>query len=254
MGTCRMNVKLSALLCCFAFSLHANAQSSSSTIPLPESPGTITQSGSSSSTGSPSSDSQAGQQTKRILGIIPNFRAVSADTQLPPQSVKDKFVTASEDSFDYSAIIFVGILAGVQMGLNQTPEFHQGAAGYGRYYWHSFADQTVENYAVEFIVPTITRQDTRYYTLGRGGFWKRTGYSLSRAVVTRTDSGGETFNSSEVVGAGIAAGISNLYYPRSQRGFNNTASRWGTNVGIDAGTFFFKEFWPDINRAVFHAK
>ena len=29
-----------------------------------------------------------GKQTKRILGIIPNFRAVSVDTHLPPQTPK----------------------------------------------------------------------------------------------------------------------------------------------------------------------
>lgn len=202
----------------------------------------------------PTSSTPVGQQTKRILFIIPNFRAVSADTQLPPQSVKEKFITASQDSFDYSAVIFVGLLAGLQLATNQTPEFHHGAAGYGRYYWHTFVDQTVENYSVEFIVPAIAHEDTRYYTLGHGGFLRRTGYSLSRVVVTRTDSGNPTFNSGEVIGAGMAAGISNLYYPSRERTIGSTAGRWATNVGIDAGTFLFKEFWPDINRAVFHYK
>jgi hypothetical protein len=37
-------------------------------------------------------------------------------------------------------------------------------------------------------VPTLTHEDIRYYTLGKGGFCKRTGYALSRAVVTRSDS------------------------------------------------------------------
>ena len=53
-----------------------------------------------------------GKQTKRILGIVPNFRAVSADQKLPPQSVKEKFTTTMQDSFDYSAFIFVGVQAG----------------------------------------------------------------------------------------------------------------------------------------------
>jgi hypothetical protein len=202
---------------------------------------------------SPSSYSE-GQQTKRILGIIPNFRAVSANVHLPPQSVKEKFITASQDSFDYSSLFFPAVIAGYSQATNATPEFHQGAAAYGRYFWHAFVDQTSENYFVEFIVPTITHEDIRYYTLGSGGFWKRTGYSLSRAIITRTDAGHETFNISEVVGAGAAAGVSNLYYPQSQRTFGNTASRWGLNVGIDAGTFVFKEFWPDINHALFHGQ
>jgi hypothetical protein len=194
-----------------------------------------------------------GKQTQRILFIIPNFRAVSANTHLPPQSVKDKFVTASQDSFDYSAVIFVGLLSGLEMADKQTPEFGHGAAGYGRYYWHTFVDQTVENYCVEFIVPAIAREDTRYYTLGHGGFWKRTEYSLSRAIITRKDNGDPTVNAGEIVCAGMAAGFSNFYYPSRTRNFGSTGARWGTNIGIDAGTFMFKEFWPDINHAIFHS-
>jgi hypothetical protein len=135
-----------------------------------------------------------------------------------------------------------------------VPEFHQGAAAYGRYFWHSYVDQTIENYSVEFIVPALTHEDPRYYTLGSGGFFKRTEYALSRAVITRTDSGNETFNISEIVGAGAASGISNLYYPASQRTLGNTMQRWGVNVGIDAATFAFKEFWPDINHTLFHGQ
>jgi hypothetical protein len=216
------------------------------TTDLPDSPQA---SQSSASAADPSGE---GQQTKRILGIFPNFRAVSANVHLPPQSVKEKFFTASQDNFDYSAIFLPALVAGYSQATNATPEFHQGAAGYGRYFWHTYVDQASENYFVEFIVPVITREDTRYYTLGSGGFWKRAGYSLSRAIITRNDEGHDTFNISEVVGAGAAAGVSNLYYPQRERTFSNTAEKWGQNVGIDAATFLFHEFWPDVNHALFH--
>jgi hypothetical protein len=195
-----------------------------------------------------------GKQTKRILGIVPNFRSVSANEKLPPQSVKDKFITTSQDSFDYSSFIFVGILAGISQAENSYPEFHQGAPGYARYYWHNFADQTIENYMVEFILPTALHQDSRYYTLGSGGIIKRTAYSFSRVLITRTDSGNETFNASEIVGAGAASGISSLYYPSVERTWTKVGQRWLTNVSLDGLTFVFKEFWPDINNAVFHQK
>jgi hypothetical protein len=107
---------------------------------------------------------------------------------------------------------------------------------------------------VEFIYPALTHEDGRYYTLGHGGFMKRTGYALSRAVVTRTDSGNETFNFSEVLGAGSSAGLSNLYYPSATRTLGNTGTQWGLDVGIDAAVFVFREFWPDINRHVFRNK
>lgn len=194
------------------------------------------------------------QQTKRILGIIPNFRAVSANQKLPPQTAKEKFMTATLDSFDYSAVLLPVVLAAYSQATNATPEFHQGAAGFGRYFWHSYVDQAVENYSVEAILPIVTREDNRYYTLGKGSFFKRAGYALSRTVITRNDAGHDTFNISEVVGSGMGAGISNLYYPSRERTLGNTGSKWGLNIGIDAGTFVFKEFWPDINNHLFHFK
>jgi hypothetical protein len=194
------------------------------------------------------------QQTTRILGILPNFRAVSANQHLPPQSVKEKFVTASEDSFDYSALFVPVVLAGYNELRTNTPEFGGGGLGYARYLWHSAVDQTIENYMVEFVVPAATHEDTRFYTLGNGGFWHRTGYALSRAVVTRSDSGKPTFNASEILGAGAAAGISNLYYPSHERTVSNTMENWGIDVAIDAAAFVLKEFWPDINHALFHGE
>lgn len=193
------------------------------------------------------------QQTKRILGIIPNFRAVSTDDVLPPQTPGEKLHDTTEDSFDYSSAIIPAVLAGYDMGRNTVPEFHQGAAGYGRYLWHAAVDQTTENYFVGFVFPVITHEDSRYYTLARGSFLRRTGYALSRAVVTRTDSGHNTFNISEVAGAGASAGLSNVYYPAQERTFSNTAQNWGLDIGIDAFTFALKEFWPDVNQRLFHS-
>ena len=197
---------------------------------------------------------ELGHQTKRIGFIVPNFHAVSAGSQLPPQSALGKLLNATKDSFDYSSFIFVGALAGIAQAQNSTPEFHQGAVGYRRYYWHTFVDQTDENYFVEGFMPIVFRQDTRYYTLEQGGFLKRTLYSVSRAAITRTDAGEPTPNYSEVIGAGAAAGISNLYYPSRERTWTKTGQRWVLNVGLDVMGQVFKEFWPDVNRKVFREK
>ena len=221
--------------------------------PVPQAP----QAGTSSSTQSsstPAPPSDEGKQTKRILGIVPNFRAVSANVKLPPDTPKDKFKTAFEDSFDYSAIIFVAGQAGVAQAQDSYPEFRQGAAGYGRYFWHTFADQTDENLWVEGILPATLHQDNRYYTLGHGGLFKRAAYSFTRTLVTRNDDGDEQPNYSEVLGAGTSSSISALYYPGVYKTWTKIGQRWLTNVIIDGCTFELKEFWPDINNAVFHQK
>jgi hypothetical protein len=195
-----------------------------------------------------------GKQPKRILGVIPNYRAVSANTQLPPLEIKDKFWLATQDTFDYSNFLLVATQSGIALAQNSQPDFGKGGVGYGRYYWHIFADDGIENYLTEAVVPSVVREDPRYYTLGKGGFFKRTGYAISRLAITRTDAGNKTLNISEIVGAGGAAGISNFYYHNQSNPFVKTYQRWGTNVGLDGLFNVLKEFWPDIDHAVFHGK
>jgi len=179
---------------------------------------------------------------------------VTADVKLPPMSVKDKFKLVLDDTFDYSGFIEVGLLAGLSDYHKSEPEFHHGAAAYGRYYWHGFADATDGNLMTEFLVPVATHEDPRYYTLGHGGFAKRTSYSISRLFITRSDLGHATPNFSEIVGNGAASGISNFYYPSADRNWTKTGQRWVLQVGVDGIANLAKEFWPDINAKIFHDK
>ena len=200
-------------------------------------------------------DDPDGQQSKRMFYVIPNFAAVSAHTLLPPLSTREKFVLATHDSLtDYSSFLWTGILAGQALALNSDPELGHGAAGYGRYYWRTFADGVSGSFFTEAIVPAITHEDPRYYTMGQGGFFRRTGYAISRTFVTKTDSGGSSFNWSEIVGNGLEAGLSNAYYPPQERGLTQTARNFGTQMESAVLNHVFQEFWPDIRRKVFRGK
>lgn len=194
------------------------------------------------------------QQTKRMFGIVPNFAAVSANTQLPPLTVRDKFVLAAHDSFDYSGFTWTAVIAAQSLALNSDPELGHGAPGYARYYWRAFADGVSGSFFTEAIVPSLTREDPRYYTLGHGGFFRRTGYALSRVVLTKTDSGGTTFNWSEIGGNAFVAGLSNAYYPPQERGGSQTAKDWAVQIESAALNNIAKEFWPDIRQKILRRK
>jgi hypothetical protein len=86
---------------------------------------------------------------------------------------------------------------------------------------------------------------------GSGGFWKRSGYAISREFITRGDDGHNEFNTSELAGNAVAAGIANAYYPAEDRTFGKTANKWGQQIALD--TFFnvLKEFWPDVRTKMF---
>jgi len=202
-----------------------------------------------------SQEDSKGKQTKRMLWVVPNFGAVSANTQLPPMSTREKFVLAAHDSvLDYSSYTWAGILAGQSMLLNSDPELGHGIAGYGRYYWRTFTDGVSGTFFTEAIVPWIAHEDPRYYTLEQGGFFRRTGYAISRAFVTKTDSGRTRFSFSEVVGNGLEAGLSNAYYPPQERGLRQTATNWGTQMESAVLNHILQEFWPDIRKNVFRRK
>jgi hypothetical protein len=202
----------------------------------------------------PKKGNSEGKQTKRMFGIIPNFAAVSARTEVPALSARDKFMLASKDSGDYSSFIWSGLQAAQSMALKSYPELHQGAAGYGRYYWRAFADQASGSFFTEAIVPALTHEDPRYYTLGYGGFFRRARYALSRVVITRTDSGRNTFNISEIGGNAMEAGLANLYYPPQERSLHNTAVNWASQLEAASLNNLAREFWPDIRHKVLRQK
>ena len=220
--------------------------------PLPDKPVPVP--GQSTDSQNKKEDSE-GKQTKRMLWVVPNFGAVDAHKQLPPLSVRGKFKLAAEDSVtDYSSYTWTGILAGQAMLLNSDPELGHGIAGYGRYYWRSFVDGISGTFFTEAIVPAMTHEDPRYYTMENGGFFRRTGYAISRAFVTKTDSGGTEFNWSEVAGNGLEAALSNAYYPPEERGLSQTARNWGTQMESAVLNHIFQEFWPDIRKKIFRRK
>lgn len=191
-------------------------------------------------------------QPKRIMGIMPNFRAVSAGTIPPPPTPKQAFIIATRNSFDYSSFLFVGVTSLIAEATNAHPQIGRGPAAYWGYYWRGFLDKTDGNYLVIFALPTVLHQDERYYALGKGGVWKRLVYSTTRILVAKKYDGSNTFNASEIVGRGMAQGISASYYPSRSRTIGALSEKYAYALGRDALTNAFREFWPDIAVHVLH--
>jgi hypothetical protein len=185
-----------------------------------------------------------------ILWVIPNYREDESQAEFKPLTGDEKFKVAFDDSFDPTAFLVAGVFAGSAMAQREYPQFGHGFGAASKYYGGAFADQSIGNMMTEAALPIVLHQDPRYFTKGSGGFFKRTAYALSREVVTKNDRGRNTFNTSEIAGNGIAAGISNLYYPAADRTFGKTANKWGQQIGLDAGFNIMKEFWPDIRHKV----
>jgi len=191
-------------------------------------------------------------QPKRILGIMPNYRAVSAGVLPPPPTPREAFKIATENSFDYSAFVFVGITSLLAEGTNTHSQLGKGPGGFWGYTWRGYLDKTDGNYWVDAIMPTFFHEDERYYAMGEGPIVKRAVYAASRELITPNYHGKNTFNASEVLGRGVANAISLTYYPSKTQTVGGFTSKYAYAVGRDALTNVFREFWPDINAHVFH--
>jgi hypothetical protein len=187
---------------------------------------------------------QSGYQ--RIFGIVPNHNTLPDLSMAAPLSAGGKFKLAGADSFDQAAFLLAGIYAGAGQWQRQYPAFGLGAAGFAKRYGTAYADQVIGNYMSEAVFPTMLHQDPRYYRMSHGAFIKRTTYAVSRIFVTRSDSGAERFNFSQVAGIATSAAIANLYYP--DRSFSSTIQRFGLQLGSGGVFNVLKEYWPDIRQ------
>ena len=192
------------------------------------------------------------QQPKRILGLMPNYRAVSAGAIPPPPTPRQAFVIAAKNSFDYSSFVFVGITSLMAEGSNSHPALGKGPVGYWRYYWRGYVDKTDGNFLVIFALPSMLHEDERYYAKGEGNILGRAAYAASRVLITPIYHGQNTFNASEIFGRGAAQAVSLTYYPSSDRSAGALAEKYGYAVGRDALTNVFREFWPDIDAHFIH--
>jgi hypothetical protein len=216
--------------------------------PLPDTPQPQTQSTPPDSQVNPPKSKRS---QNHIFWIIPNYRADENSAAIKPLTPGAKFKMGFDDSFDPSAFLVAGVFAGIAEATRQYPDFGHGAAGFGKYYGGAFADQAIGNMMTEAIFPVALHQDPRYFIKGTGGFWRRTGYAISREFITRGDDGASHFNTSELAGNAVAAGISNAYYPAANRTLGTTANKWGEQIGLDAFFNVMKEFWPDVRDRLF---
>lgn len=186
-------------------------------------------------------------EDKRILGVLPNYRTAEMNAVGHPLTPGQKLHIALKDSFDYPLVLVGAAYAGLYQLENSHPEFGQGAKGYFSRFGTSYCDQVDGNMMTEGFMPILFKEDPRYFRMAHGRISSRLYYALSRILVTRTDSGKETFNFSELVGNGVAAGIGLSYYP-DNRNVPDYLENWGTELGTDAASQVLKEFWPDIKR------
>ncbi len=126
-------------------------------------------------------------ESKRLLGIIPNYRSSPSLQNYEPLSPGEKFKIASEDAFDRGTVILAGIFGAEAQATNANRSFGQGAAGFGRYFGAAYGDLVIGDYMTEGVFPTLLHQDPRYFRKGQGSGWSgRLRYAAGQIFWTAT--------------------------------------------------------------------
>jgi hypothetical protein len=170
-----------------------------------------------------------------------------------PLAWKAKLRFHANASFGPLALVGIGAYAGFLQATNSPREWGQGASGYGKRL-ASTAGAVGIHGVLAFGLDTALHQDPRYYRSLDTGFWRRSAHALRGTILTRTDSGHETFSTWRFGSAYGEEFLSNLWYPSRLDtpglGFQQGTIRLGFDLLSNLGT----EFWPDIKRDVFRRK
>jgi hypothetical protein len=162
--------------------------------------------------------------------------------------LKDKFVLFVMDSIDPVSFLDSAFNAGLAQAQDDDLRFGQGAAGYGKRFGASFADQASSKFFTDFVFPTIFAEDPRYYRLASGSGGTRFLHAVEHVFVAHRDNGNRIFNSSEWLGTTSAVVLSNTYHPGNERGIAPAVQAVGLSVMQDMGFDVLREFWPEISR------
>ena len=181
------------------------------------------------------------QEKQRVLGVIPNFY-VTYEANAVPLNTRQKFELAWKSTLDPATFVITGVTAGAQQATNAYSGYGQGAQGYAKRYGATYGDIVIGTFIGSAILPSVLKQDPRYFYKGTGTFRSRFWYAMYNSVMCKGDNGHWQVCYSSLLGSLAAGGISNAYYPESDRGVGLTFQNFGVGIAATAGVNLLQEF------------
>jgi hypothetical protein len=180
------------------------------------------------------------EEQQRVFGFIPNYY-ISYDPNAMHLTTKLKFNLAVKVAFDPITFLGVGAVAGVYQA-GDFPKYTQGAKGYGERFGASYTDSFTDTMIGGAILPTLLRQDPRYFYQGKGTTMSRILHALSQPFVCKGDNGLWQPNYSSLGGDLASSAISNAYYPAQNRGATLLFENFLIDTGDRMASTLLQEF------------
>lgn len=180
-------------------------------------------------------------EKQRILGVIPNFY-VSFDSDPVALTRKEKFSLAWKSVLDPTTFVGAAAVGGINQAADRFPAYGQGAKGYAKRFGASYADIFDGTVIGSALMPSLLRQDPRYFYKGTGSKGSRLLYALSNSIISKGDNGNWQPNYSGIAGGLITGGIANAYHPRNNRGVGLVFTTLAFRMAESSFTGIFDEF------------
>lgn len=180
-------------------------------------------------------------EEQRVWKVFPNFYS-SYDWNAPAMGSKQKFRLAFRSMMDPMAFAGAAGIAGFEQYYNIFPGYGGGVAGYFKRYGAAYTNDFSARMLSSGLLASLFHEDPRYFYKGRGSFQTRSMYAISCAFVTRGDDGRLRPNYSHVLGVFGAAALSNLYYPKQNRGLTLTLVNGAVETAGNSGSNLVREF------------
>lgn len=193
------------------------------------------------------------QEKQRALGFIPNFY-VTYEKDPAPLNAKQKFELAWKTAVDPVTLAGTAFYAGLEQAGNRYPEYGQGLQGYAKRYGSGYADAVSGIFVGNAILPSLLKQDPRYFYKGTGSTRSRLLYAMASSVMCKGDNKRWQPNYSFIIGSVAVGGISNLYVPARERDgaglvFQNALIRLGQgSLGGVLQEFVLRKLTPRLHH------
>jgi hypothetical protein len=182
------------------------------------------------------------QEKQRVFGVIPNFY-VSYEPNSAPLTAKHKFELAWKSASDPITLVGVGVLAGIDQAGDRWGAYGQGAQGYAKRYGAGYANVFAATFIGGAVMPSVLKQDPRYFYKGSGSKRSRILYAAASSVMCKGDNGHWQPNYSNVIGSFAGAGMETLYIPaRDRRGSGFVVSSALIRLGETSLAGILQEF------------
>lgn len=186
------------------------------------------------------------------LAAAPDFAATYDPLANRPLTPDEKYVFALHQAFDPGAHLVNTVRAAFQQAANGQPHYGEGWIAFEKRFFSGEVDQFTGATLTDGLLPSILREDPRYFRRGSGSKASRVWYAFNRIFVTRRDDGTSGFNNSRIFGQAISCAISTGYYPARDRTLGYWSENWGVNLGGTSAFNAFAEFYPDLKHFLFH--